>query len=110
MPGRLFKSATSETRSTDDGYMTDELLEFCEPMVRAGIPLIVTGDLYVSPRSKSAGRQVGIDDDKKAGLRDWVDLARAGGSLGTSSLPALVLRAAGRGATADSDWPLLPGR
>ena len=82
MPGRLFKSATSETRATDDGYVTDELLEFYEPMVRAGTPLIVTGNLYVSQQSKSAGRQDGIDDDgKKAGLRDWVDLAHSGGSL-----------------------------
>jgi 2,4-dienoyl-CoA reductase-like NADH-dependent reductase (Old Yellow Enzyme family) len=82
VPGRLYKSATSETRATDDGYVTDELLEFYEPMVRAGTPLIVTGNLYVSPQAKSAGRQAGIDDDtKKAGLRNWVDLADSGGSL-----------------------------
>jgi 2,4-dienoyl-CoA reductase-like NADH-dependent reductase (Old Yellow Enzyme family) len=48
VPGRLFKSATSETRATHDGYVTDELLEFYEPMVRAGTPLIITGNLYVS--------------------------------------------------------------
>jgi 2,4-dienoyl-CoA reductase-like NADH-dependent reductase (Old Yellow Enzyme family) len=82
VPGRLFKSATSETRATDEGYVTDELLEFYEPMVRAGTPLIVTGNLFVSLQSKSAGRQAGIDsDDKKPGLRDWVQLAHSGGSL-----------------------------
>jgi 2,4-dienoyl-CoA reductase-like NADH-dependent reductase (Old Yellow Enzyme family) len=82
VPGRLYKSATSETRATDDGYVTDELLEFYEPMVRAGTPLIVTGNLYVSLQAKSAGRQAGIDsDDKKPGLRDWVKLAHSGGSL-----------------------------
>ncbi|MER7922316.1 NADH:flavin oxidoreductase [Streptomyces sp. NPDC096057] len=82
VPGRLYKSATSETRATDDGYVTDELLEFYQPMVRAGTPLIVTGNLYVSLQSKSAGRQAGIDDDdKKTGLREWVDLAHSGGSL-----------------------------
>jgi 2,4-dienoyl-CoA reductase-like NADH-dependent reductase (Old Yellow Enzyme family) len=80
--GRLFKSATSETRSSDDGYVTDELLEFYEPMVRAGTPLIVTGNLYVSPQGKSADRQAGIDaDNKKPGLQDWVQLAHSGGSL-----------------------------
>jgi 2,4-dienoyl-CoA reductase-like NADH-dependent reductase (Old Yellow Enzyme family) len=80
--GRLYKSATSETRATDDGYVTDELLEFYEPMVRAGTPLIVTGNLFVSLQAKSAGRQAGIDtDDKKPGLRDWVQLAHSGGSL-----------------------------
>jgi len=82
VPGRLYKSATSETRATDEGYVTDELLEFYEPMVRAGTPLIVTGNLFVSLQSKSAGRQAGIDSvDKKPGLRDWVQLAHSGGSL-----------------------------
>ena len=82
VPGRLYKSATSETRATDEGYVTDELLEFYEPMVAAGTPLIVTGNLFVSLQSKSAGRQAGIDsDDKKPGLRDWVQLAHSGGSL-----------------------------
>src|ERR1700738_5034466 len=80
--GRLYKSATSVTRATDDGYVTDELLEFYEPMVRAGTPLIVTGNLFVSLQAKSAGRQAGIDtDDKKPGLREWVQLAHRGGSL-----------------------------
>jgi 2,4-dienoyl-CoA reductase-like NADH-dependent reductase (Old Yellow Enzyme family) len=82
VPGRLYKSATSETRATDEGYVTDELLEFYEPMVRARTPLIVTGNLFVSLQAKSAGRQAGIDsDDKKPGLREWVQLAHNGGSL-----------------------------
>ena len=61
----FFKSATSETRATEDGFVTDELLEFYEPMVRAGTPLIVTGNLYVSLQGKSAGWQAAIDDDDK---------------------------------------------
>src|SRR3989442_5397258 len=55
--GRLFKSATSETRATDDGFVTDELLAFYEPMVEARTPMIITGNLYVSPQGKSADRQ-----------------------------------------------------
>lgn len=79
--GRLFKSATSETRCSVDGFVTNELLEFYEPMVRAGTPLIVTGNLYVSLQGKSANRQAGIDaDDKKSGLADWVRVAHSGGS------------------------------
>src|SRR5439155_10019564 len=75
--GRLFKSATSETRATADGFVTDELLEFYEPMARAGTRLIVTGNLYVSLQGKSAARQAGIDDDDKlTGLREWVARAR----------------------------------
>jgi 2,4-dienoyl-CoA reductase-like NADH-dependent reductase (Old Yellow Enzyme family) len=80
--GRLFKSATSETRATANGFVTDELLDFYSPMVDAGTPLIVTGNLYISLQGKSAGRQAGIDaDDKLPGLRDWVALAHRGGSL-----------------------------
>lgn len=74
--GRLFKSATSETRATVDGFVTDELLAFYEPMVEAGTPMIITGNLYVSLQGKSADRQAGIDaDDKIPGLRDWTGLA-----------------------------------
>lgn len=36
--GRLFKSATHETRATVDGAVTDELLDFYRPMVEAGTP------------------------------------------------------------------------
>lgn len=78
--GRLFKSATSETRATDDGFVTDELLAFYEPMVEIGTPMTVTGNLYVSAQGKSADRQAGIDrDDNIAGLREWTDLAHQHG-------------------------------
>ena len=51
-------------------------------MVAARTPLIVTGNLFVSLQSKSAGRQAGIDaDDKLPGLRQWVSLAHENGSL-----------------------------
>lgn len=82
VPGRLFKSATSETRATEDGFVTDELLRFYEPMVQARALLIVTGNLFVSLQGKSAGRQAGIDaNDKLPGLRQWVQLAHDSGSL-----------------------------
>ncbi|MGV9818924.1 NADH:flavin oxidoreductase [Nocardia xishanensis] len=75
--GRLFKSATSETRASTDGYVTDELLQFYEPIIEANTPMIVTGNLFVSAQGKSAGRQAGIDaDDKIPGLRDWTALTR----------------------------------
>ena len=81
VPGRLYKSATSETRASDDGYVTSDLLDFYRPMVAAGTPLIVTGNLYVSRQGQSAGRQAGIDtDDKIDGLAQWADLAHSGGT------------------------------
>lgn len=80
--GRLLKSATGETRCNYEGVVTDELLKFYAPLVRARTPLIITGNLYVSLQGKSQPRQAGIDsDDKKPGLREWVDLAHSGGSL-----------------------------
>ncbi|WP_329030550.1 NADH:flavin oxidoreductase [Streptomyces sp. NBC_01423] len=79
--GRLFKSATHETRATVDGAVTDELLDFYRPMVDAGTPLIVTGNMFVSWQGKSAYRQAGIHSDEMLpGLREWAQTAHAGGS------------------------------
>jgi 2,4-dienoyl-CoA reductase-like NADH-dependent reductase (Old Yellow Enzyme family) len=41
----VFKSATSETRCDEHGFVTDRLLEFYEPVARAKTPLIITGNL-----------------------------------------------------------------
>ncbi|MDX6739885.1 NADH:flavin oxidoreductase [Actinocorallia sp. A-T 12471] len=80
LPGRLVKSATHETRATEDGLVTDELLEFYAPMAEAGTPLIITGNLFVSWQGKSAYRQAGIHDDAVIpGLREWAALVHAGG-------------------------------
>jgi 2,4-dienoyl-CoA reductase-like NADH-dependent reductase (Old Yellow Enzyme family) len=79
--GRLFKTATSETRATPDGHVTDELLAFYEPIFRAGTPLVITGNTYPSPQGKSTPLQAGCDaDDKVPGLRRWADLAHRHGS------------------------------
>lgn len=78
--GRLVKSATSETRGTPDGFVTDQLIEFYAPIAEAGTPLIISGNLYVSPMGKSTELQTGIDDDDKVpGLRRWVDAVHAHG-------------------------------
>ncbi len=80
IPGRLVKAATAETRFDHDGYATDELLELYEPMVAAGTPLIVTGNLYVHSSGKSTPRMGGIDhDDKISGLSELTAMARANG-------------------------------
>ncbi|MBU2488145.1 MAG: NADH:flavin oxidoreductase [Proteobacteria bacterium] len=80
--GRLCKTATSETRSSEDGFVTDELLEFYEPMARAGTPMVVTGNLYVSVEGKSTYRMCGADnEDKVPGLARWADLVHSGGGI-----------------------------
>jgi 2,4-dienoyl-CoA reductase-like NADH-dependent reductase (Old Yellow Enzyme family) len=77
----VFKSATSETRASEEGFVTDELLAFYEPLALARTPLMITGNLYYDPSGRSTHRQCGADaDDKIPGLRRWAELARVHGS------------------------------
>lgn len=70
IPGRVCKTATSETRATEDGFVTDELLDFYEPIARAGTPMIITGNLYITEEGKSTYRMCGADGPNKvAGLK-----------------------------------------
>jgi 2,4-dienoyl-CoA reductase-like NADH-dependent reductase (Old Yellow Enzyme family) len=81
LSGRLIKTATAETRATETGFVTQELIDFYLPMVKGGTPLIITGNIYVGPDGKSAPRQVGADDDDKiAGLTQLVAAVHAHGS------------------------------
>ena len=80
--GRVYKSSTTESMGTEDGFVTEAMLEFYAPMVRAGTPLIVTGSFYVAPDGKLAPRLCGADaDDKIPGIRRLAELAHRGGSL-----------------------------
>ena len=65
IPGRVFKTATSETRATADGHSTAEQIAFYEPMAMAGTPLIITGNIFVSRDGQSTPNQMGADEDAK---------------------------------------------
>src|SRR5581483_3817868 len=79
--GRLYKSATGETRATHDGFVTDELLEFYEPMAIAGTPLIITGNAFITPDARGVVRELGADSDAKVpGLRELADMIHGHGS------------------------------
>ena len=81
LPARLFKTATAETRASADGFVTDAVLDFYEPMARAGTPLIITGNIYISRQAKSAPFQLGADDDNKIpGLARLVAAVHAHGA------------------------------
>lgn len=81
LSGRLIKTATAETRASHDGFVTPELLQFYIPMAKGGTPLMITGNIYVSPDGKSAPRQVGADDDDKIpGLKQLADAVHTHGS------------------------------
>jgi len=82
IPGRIFKTATSETSADPDGFVTDRLLLFYEQMARGGTPLMITGNLYAGPLGKSTRNMTGIDADEKIpGLRRLTDRVHELGSL-----------------------------
>ena len=82
IPGRIFKTATSETSADPDGFVTDRLLLFYEQMARGGTPLMITGNLYAGPLGKSTRNMTGIDSDEKIpGLRGLTDRVHELGSL-----------------------------
>jgi 2,4-dienoyl-CoA reductase-like NADH-dependent reductase (Old Yellow Enzyme family) len=81
LPGRFVKSATTETLCTDDGFVTDELIEYYERIAQGGTPLLITGNAYFSLYSKAAPRQLAADDDDKIpGLRRLTDAVHPHGS------------------------------
>jgi 2,4-dienoyl-CoA reductase-like NADH-dependent reductase (Old Yellow Enzyme family) len=81
LSGRLIKTATAETRASDDGFVTPQLIDFYLPMAKGGTPLIITGNIYASLDGKSAPHQVGADnDDKIPGLSQLVAAVHAHGS------------------------------
>ena len=101
LPGRLVKSATTETRCTDDGFVTDELIEYYEQIARGGTPLLITGNAYFNLYSKAGPRQLAADhDDKVPGLRRLADAVHRHGSkifmqiyhVGRQAIPRFVGR------------------
>lgn len=69
IPGRLVKTATSETRAAADGTFTDLVRAFYQPMATSGGPLIITGNIFIGRDGQSTANQMGADsDDKIAGL------------------------------------------
>ncbi|MEW5736757.1 MAG: NADH:flavin oxidoreductase [Thermodesulfobacteriota bacterium] len=69
LAGRVVKTATAETRASEDGFVSDDLMDFYEPIAAAGTPMIITGNLYVIQSGKSTFRQPGADAaDKVPGL------------------------------------------
>ena len=81
LSGRFVKSATTETLCTDDGFVTDDLIEYYEKIAQAGTPLLITGNAYFNLYSKAAPRQLAADDDDKIpGLRRLTDAVHRHGS------------------------------
>ncbi len=56
IPNRLVRSATYESRATEDGFVTDELIKFYEELARGGAGLTITGVTNV----REDGRQLAL--------------------------------------------------
>ncbi len=81
LSGRLIKTATAESRASEDGFATQELIDFYLPMAKGGTPMIITGNIYTSPDGKSTPRQMGAEnDDKIPALAQLVDAIHLHGS------------------------------
>jgi len=61
---RLVRSATFEGMASEDGSVTDELVELYKTLAKGGVGLIITGYAYVQPSGKAIPRQTGIDRDE----------------------------------------------
>lgn len=67
---RLVRSATYEGMASEQGIVTDELLELYKTLAEGGVGLIITGEAYIQSSGKDLPNQIGIDkDDLIPGLR-----------------------------------------
>jgi 2,4-dienoyl-CoA reductase-like NADH-dependent reductase (Old Yellow Enzyme family) len=81
LQNRFIRSATHEYMASEDGFVTDKMLDFYERLARGRIGLIIPGFAYVHPSGKSSPRQAGIYDDKFIpGFRKLVDVIHREGS------------------------------
>ena len=60
---RLVRSATFECMASEDGSVTDELVQFYKKLAEGGVGLIITGLTYVHPSGRSFQDQTGIYKD-----------------------------------------------
>jgi 2,4-dienoyl-CoA reductase-like NADH-dependent reductase (Old Yellow Enzyme family) len=67
---RLVRSATYEGMASENGNVTNELVELYKTLAEGGVGLIITGYAFVQPSGKAMPYQTGIDrDDLIPGLR-----------------------------------------
>jgi len=71
---RFVRSATNDRATTEEGRVTDELVDYYGTLARGEIGLIITGHSYIHPLGKGSARQLGVYDDSLiAGLRRLTD-------------------------------------
>ncbi len=63
LKNRLIRSATCEYKMTDDGFITDDILEIYRKLAKGGVGMIVTGLMAVSESGKGVSGQACVYDD-----------------------------------------------
>ena len=80
LENRFVRSATWEGLATDDGAVTDRLIDLSVQLAEGGVGLIITGHGYVLPDGQASLRQLAIYDDRFiTGLAALVDAVHAAG-------------------------------
>jgi 2,4-dienoyl-CoA reductase-like NADH-dependent reductase (Old Yellow Enzyme family) len=83
LKNRIVRSATWENRATEDGFVTDELIDFTGELASGDVGLIVIGLSYVVEEGKITFGQTGIHRDEYIpGLKRLTDeVHRRGGRV-----------------------------
>ena len=80
LKNRLVKSATYEAMATEDGSVTDKLIDFYTSLAKGGVGLIITGYAYVQENGHCMPFQTGVyRDENIPGLRKMVNAVHAEG-------------------------------
>ena len=76
LKNRLVRSATCEALATENGKVTDKLVNVYTKLAKGGTGLIILGHAYVQKNGRAVPLQIGIySDEHIAGLRTLVDEA-----------------------------------
>ena len=78
---RFIRSATYEHAASEDGGVTDELIQLYKTLAKGGVGLIINGLTYVQPTGKGYPGQMGIDkDDLIPGLKKFAKIIHEHGN------------------------------
>jgi|Deesub1362A_J573_1020465.scaffolds.fasta_scaffold00850_10 2,4-dienoyl-CoA reductase-like NADH-dependent reductase (Old Yellow Enzyme family) len=82
MRNRIVKSATAEAMATEDGFVTQDLIEFYKRLAEGGSGTIITGFMYVNEKGRAMHKMTGISRDEHVeGLKKLVEEVKEAGRL-----------------------------
>ena len=80
LENRFVRSATWEGLATDEGFVTDRLIDLSVQLAKGGVGLIITGHAYVSKEGQASPWQLGAHSDTFIkGLAAMVDAVHGAG-------------------------------